>query len=162
MTGAGCVKPATTPSDDTSDALASDLAHLDIIVGAFACDITRVAAIQFGSDQSLPVNLPGLQGDEHSGFIHSGAPDYKNLIAFEQWLSQRFVDVINQLKARQDPDGSGTLYDTTLVAWCRDMGDAVQSQPKIHALRSGRRRRRLPQDRSRRPLPPAGGQRHGG
>ena len=130
MTGGGCVKPGMAPSDDVSDALAADLAHLDIIVGAFACDITRVAAIQFGSDQSLPVNLPGLQGDEHSGFIHSGAPDYKNLIAFEQWLSQRFVDVINALKTRQDPGGSGTLYDTTLVAWCRDMGDAVSHNQK--------------------------------
>jgi Protein of unknown function (DUF1552) len=127
---AGCSTPATIPGNDTTDALTADLAHLDIILGAFACDITRVAAIQFGSDQSLPVNLPGLQGDEHSGFIHSGAPDYKNLIAFEQWLAQRFVDVVNQLKLHTDPSGVGTLYDSTLVVWCRDMGDAVNHNQK--------------------------------
>jgi len=128
--GGGCSVPSVVPSDDTTDTLAADLAHIDIIVGAFACDITRVAAIQFGSDQNLAVNLPGLQGDEHSGFIHSGAPDYKNLIAFEQWLAQRFVDVVNKLKAIPEADGSGTLFDNTLVAWCRDMGDAVNHNQK--------------------------------
>jgi hypothetical protein len=122
----GCTMPAT-PSNDTSDVLAADLTHLDLIVSAFACDITRVAALELGSDQSLPVNLPsaGLQGDQHGGFLHSGAPDFKNLIKFEAWMAQRFVDVVNKLKTVPEADGSGTLFDNTLVAWCRDMGDAV-------------------------------------
>jgi hypothetical protein len=128
--GGGCLAPPTVPMDDTSSTLTADLAHIDVIVGAFSCDITRVAAIQFGSDQNLAVDLPGLQGDEHSGFIHSGAPDYKSLIAFEQWLSQRFVDIVNRLKAIPEADGSGTLFDNTLVAWCRDMGDAVNHNQK--------------------------------
>jgi hypothetical protein len=128
--GGGCSVPSTAPSDDTSDILTADLAHIDIIMGAFACDITRVAAIEFGSDAGLAVNLPGLQGDQHNGFIHSGAPDYKNLIAFEQWLAQRFVDIVNKLKAIPEADGSGTLFDNTLVAWTRDMGDAVSHNQK--------------------------------
>lgn len=128
-TGMGCSKPGSVPSDVTSDTLAADLLHMEIITGAFACDMTRVAAIQIGSDQSLAVNLPGLQGDEHTGFIHSGAPDFKNLIAFEAWLAGRFVDLVNALKARPDPAG-GTLFDSTLVVWARDMGDADQHNQK--------------------------------
>lgn len=121
-----CAKPATTPSDSTSNAITANLAHMDLIVNAFACDITRVAAVQFGSDQTMQVNIPeiGLQGDQHGGFIHSGAPDFKNLIALERWLCQRFVDLIAKLKAVPEADGSGSLFDNTLVVWARDMGDA--------------------------------------
>ena len=130
--GAGlCAQPAAPTADPASD-IQTDLALVDIAVGALACDITRVAAVQFGSDQSLPVDLPavGLKGDEHSGFIHSGAPDFKNLAAFEKWLAQRFVDVVNKLRTIPEADGSGTLLDNTLVAWCRDMGDAVNHNQK--------------------------------
>jgi hypothetical protein len=129
--GGMCMMPAALAADPATD-LAVNMAHLDIIVGAFACDITRVAAIEFGSDQSLPVDLPdvGLKGDEHGGFLHSGAPDFKNLIAFEKWLAQRFVDVVNKLKSIPEADGSGTLFDNTIMAWCRDMGDAVSHNQK--------------------------------
>ena len=125
--GGACAKPATAPADDASNVLTTNLVHMDLITSAFACDITRVAALEFGSDQSMTVNLPDqmLQGDEHGGFIHGGAPDYKNLIQLETWLASRFVDVLNKLKAIPEADGSGTLYDNTLVVWARDMGDAV-------------------------------------
>jgi hypothetical protein len=122
---ARCVAPAV-PDDARLTDLQRNLVHMDIIVGAFACDITRVAAIQFGSDQSLPVDMPdlGLQGDQHGQFIHGGAPDYKSMIGFESWLAQRFVDLVGKLKSIPEADGSGTLFDNTLVVWCRDMGDA--------------------------------------
>jgi hypothetical protein len=129
-----CAAPTVSDDAGLTD-LERNLAHMDIIVGAFACDITRVAAIQFGSDQSLPVDMPelGLQGDQHGQFIHGGAPDYKDMIAFERWLAQRFVDLIGKLKAIPEADGSGTLFDNTLVVWCRDLGDA-----NLHNTRSMR------------------------
>ena len=112
--------------------LCTDVLHLDILTSAFACDITRVAAIQFGSDQTMSVNLPelGLQGEEHGGFIHGGGPDFKNLIKLEQWLAQRFVDLVTKLKAIPEADGSGSLFDNTLMVWARDMGDAVNHNQK--------------------------------
>lgn len=113
-------------TDDTSDVLKANLVHLDILVSALACNATRVAGIQFGSDQVLQVNLPdlGLQGDEHGLMLHSGAEDgFKKLIAFEKWLAQRFVDLVNKLEQTPDPDGNGSLLDNTLVVWARDMGD---------------------------------------
>jgi hypothetical protein len=129
--GGACAKPPALAADPAGD-LATDLALVDVAVGALACDITRVAAVQFGSDQSLPVDLPavGLKGDEHSGFIHSGAPDFKNLAAFEKWLAQRFVDVVERLRALPEADGSGTMLDNTLIVWARDMGDAVNHNQK--------------------------------
>jgi len=124
---AGLSKPM-----DSSSVIANDLLHMDILVNALACDITRVGVIQFGSDQALQVDLPGLQGDQHNGFIHSGAGEnFKSLIAFEAWLATQFANLVNNLKSKPDPDGGGgTLYDSTLVVWARDMGDAVNHDMK--------------------------------
>jgi hypothetical protein len=137
---AGCMRPAMPDVDskyiymETVDALATNLFHLDIIINAFACDITRVAAIEYGNDQTLMVNLPGRLpfDDQHGGFIHSGADsNYKNLIEFEKYLAEQFVSIINKLKSFQDPeDPSKTLYDTTLLVWCRDMGDGQNHDQK--------------------------------
>ena len=119
-----CSTPAK-PSDG-STSVANDLLHMDIIVNALACDITRVAAIELGTDQSYQVNLPGLQGEQHNGFIHSGAPNFANLIKFEAWMAEQFAKLITSLKSKADPNEAGkTLFDTTLVVWARDMGDSV-------------------------------------
>jgi hypothetical protein len=137
--GATCTKPSAPGADSTFmfmnsvDALAANKVHQDIIVNAFACDITRVAAIQYGNDQKLMVNAPGLPyDDEHGGFCHSGAStNFKNLIAFENYLSSQFANLVTSLKAHPDPlDSSKTLLDTTMVAWCRQMGDAVNHDMK--------------------------------
>ena len=32
--------------------------------------------------------------------------------------------MVKKLKSIQEPDGSGTLFDNTLVVWTRDFGDA--------------------------------------
>ncbi|MDB4982656.1 MAG: hypothetical protein JWM82_3408, partial [Myxococcales bacterium] len=106
--GSACAKPTTVPPDSSTNILQTNLLHTDIIVSAFACDITRVAALQFGSDQSMPVDMPDLmlQGEEHGGFIHGGGPNFTQLIKLEQWLASRFVDFITKLKAIPEADGS--------------------------------------------------------
>ena len=46
---------------------------------------------------------------------------------FEAYLATQFVNIINLLKGFADPeDASKTLFDTTLMVWARDMGDADQ------------------------------------
>jgi hypothetical protein len=113
------------PVDSTS-VLTNDHLHLDTIVSAFACDITRVAGIHYGNDQVLPVDLPNLTGNQHSDFIHSGDQDgYQRLMKFEAWLAGEFAYVVKKLASIPEADGSGTLLDNTVVAWCRDMGDAL-------------------------------------
>ena len=137
-TGGGCMKP-TTPGADSSyqymndmDALAANLIHQKIIANAFACDITRVACLEYGNDQKLMVNAPSGTGlpydDQHGGYIHSGASsNYANLVKFEAYLASQFVALINLFKGLSDPldpTGTKTLFDSTLMIWARDMGDA--------------------------------------
>jgi Protein of unknown function (DUF1552) len=130
----GCTKPSA-PGPDSAfqymgdmDALAANLIHQQIVVSALACDITRVACLEYGNDSKLLVNAPGLPfDDQHSGYIHSGAAsNYANLVRFEAYLATQFVNLVNALKAVPDPLGSSgqTLFDNTLVVWTRDMGDA--------------------------------------
>jgi len=122
-----CTIPAT-PTDDTN-ALTNNRMHLDVIVNAFACDITRVAGIHYGNDQSMVVDLPSvpLMGNEHGDFIHAGSGEgYARLAKFETWLAGEFAYVVGQLKTRDEADGSGKLLDNTLVVWCRDFGEADQ------------------------------------
>jgi hypothetical protein len=137
-TGGGCTKPTTPGADSTMqvmndlDALAANLVHQQIIASAFACDITRVACLEYGNDQKLIVNAPSSYGlpvdDEHGGYIHSGASsNYANLVKFEAYLATQFVNLITLLKSYQDPldaTGQTTLFDNTLMLWARDMGDA--------------------------------------
>ncbi|MEO8178697.1 MAG: DUF1552 domain-containing protein [Deltaproteobacteria bacterium] len=118
-----CQQPGNLPSN--LQPIENSRTHLSMAVSAFACDITRVALVEFGHHQSCPVNVPGANGDWHNDFMHAqGAPRTK-LIATEQWMSDRLVEVVGQLKATQAPDGSGSLFDQTYVLWAREMGDAV-------------------------------------
>jgi hypothetical protein len=122
-----CTIPAT-PTDATNS-LTNNRMHLDLIVNAFACDITRVAGIHYGNDQSLMVDLPSipLSGNEHGDFIHNGLNEgYARLAKFEAWLAGEFAYVVQQLKTRDEADGSGKLLDNTLVIWCRDFGESDQ------------------------------------
>ena len=129
-----CTPPSKPGADSTfqymsdMDALAANLVHQQIIVSAFACDITRVACLEYGNDQKLMVNATGLPyDDQHGGYIHSGAAsNYANLVKFEAYLATQFANIINALKAVPDPLGSSgqTLFDNTLMLWARDMGDA--------------------------------------
>jgi hypothetical protein len=109
-----------------SDPLASSVLHMDLAINAFACDITRVAAVQFGHHQNTQVSLSdvGTAGDWHNGFIHSDNPRTR-LVQLERWLCKQFVAAADKLKSLPAPDGAGTLFDQTLMVWARDMGDAV-------------------------------------
>jgi hypothetical protein len=120
-----CTKPAA-PSDDLGSVAKktlADMAHLDLIINAFACDITRLGGVQWGNSHTWNFDTPtGLRGEMHMGIIHvqKTAEDIK----IENWLAGQFANVIKKLQAIPEPDGSGTLFDNTLVVWSRDFGDA--------------------------------------
>jgi Protein of unknown function (DUF1552) len=140
--GTGGCSPPTKPGTDAAyqymndlDALAANLIHQQVLVKAFACDITRVACLEYGNDSKLMVNAPGTglpYDDQHGGFIHSGAgSNYANLVKFEAYLATQFVNIVDMLKATPEPlDATKTLFDTTLVVWSRDMGDAQNHNQK--------------------------------
>ena len=128
-----CTKPSQPPADSTytpagTQTVAANTALQSVLLAALSCNITRVGAIHYGSDQKLQVTLPSqsLNDDQHGGFIHSGAAsNYKNLVTFEAYLAGQFASMVQTLGSTPEADGSGMLLDNTIVAWCRDMGDSV-------------------------------------
>jgi hypothetical protein len=124
--GGGPVVNCTVPATPTpaNQALLNSSIHLDLAINAFACDITRVAAVQFGHHQQCAVDLPGVKGDYHNDFMHGDQPPHARLATLERWLCQQFVAAVQKLKTLPAPDGSGTLYDQTFIIWARDMADA--------------------------------------
>ncbi len=121
----GSCSAGAAPAEASQDLLAS-AAHLDLAITAFACDITRVASIQFGHHQNTQVSLTdvGNPGNWHNDFIHGDNPRTR-LTNLERWLAKQFVAAANKLKSLPAPTGGGTLFDQTLMVWARDMGDAV-------------------------------------
>jgi hypothetical protein len=119
-----CMTPSS-PGDGSEPLLDAALLR-DLAINAFACDLTRVATVEFGHHQNTQVNLPevGAPGDWHNTFIHSDNPRTR-LVNLERWLAGQFVEAVNQLKSTPAPDGNGTLFDQTLIVWARGMGDAV-------------------------------------
>ncbi|HEU4729160.1 MAG TPA: DUF1552 domain-containing protein [Kofleriaceae bacterium] len=123
--GAGACASGPRPAEPSQDLLAS-VTHLELAITAFACDITRVASVQFGHHQNTQVSLTevGNPGNWHNDFIHGDNPRTR-LTNLERWLAQQFVAAATKLKSLPAPTGGGTLFDQTLMVWARDMGDAV-------------------------------------
>ncbi len=108
---------------DSVEDLENSALHLELATTAFACDLTRVVAVEFGHHQATQVGLPELgPGDWHQ-FLHGGQMD--KIVAIERWIAEQFVAAADRLKATPAPDGDGTLYDQTLMIWTRGMGDAI-------------------------------------
>ncbi len=120
-----CDKPGNLPGG--LQPIENSATHLELAMTAFACDITRVAHVEFGHHQSCPVNIPGASGDWHNDFMHA-SQNRTPLINTEKFICSRLVDAVAKLKATPAPDGKGTLYSQTYILWVREMGDAV-----IHA-----------------------------
>jgi hypothetical protein len=125
----GCAAPAApvvaNPYDNPSFP-AIGKAQMDLLVAALACGMTRVASIQW-THTVAPTVFSWLGVNEgHHSLSHSddgnatGVADY---VKTERWYTEQFVYFIEQLKATQEPDGTGTLFDTTLVVWCKELGD---------------------------------------
>lgn len=124
----GCSVPSqpnlngANPEDDTSTQSVAN-AHASLIVAALACDVTRVVGMQWGISNGLYLQAPNVNADEHS-MVHSGSYGQASVIAAEQYLSQWFVSLVQQLKNTPDPSAAGSsLLDNTLILWARDIGD---------------------------------------
>jgi hypothetical protein len=105
-------------------------AQIDTIVGAFSCDVTRVATLLMAPSRSdvvlswLKYNNANMTESHHeiSHFVLSTNQNNctEKLTIINQWYSQQVADLITKLKAI--PEGTGTLFDSTLVVWVNELG----------------------------------------
>lgn len=101
-------------------------AHLDLAVTALACGITNVVSLQWAHTVS-PVVFSWLGiAEGHHTLSHTDDQNIAGVdayIAAERWFAERFVDLVQALEATPDPEGDGSLLDSTVVLWAQEMGD---------------------------------------
>lgn len=101
--------------------------QMDLLVASLACDATKVASLQWSHTVS-PIVPTWLQLSEaHHELSHmadSNAAGVNRFIAAERWFAEQFATLLGKLEATPDPSGGGSLFDTSLVLWCKEMGDS--------------------------------------
>ena len=131
--GGGCVAPSDigVPAAQQNDSFPLvGQQQMELLVSALACDTTRVASLQWSHTISPTVFSWLGQSDGHHSLSHAGDGDVRGVsdfVATERWYAEQFLTLVNLLDERQDPLGSGSLLDNTIVVWAKEMGD-----PRMH------------------------------
>ncbi len=143
-TGAGaaaasaCAKPALGPrvhpwKNDDIPAIAR--LQTDLVVMALACDLTRVATIQFGRAgaghrftwlggefaQDPQVDPGSLARGLHALAHRESHPESRaKLVRAHTWYAEQLAYLLDRLAAVRE--GERTLLDSTLVVWLNELG----------------------------------------
>lgn len=124
--GASCVipnipDPGALNDDDNNPAVLQ--AMTDMTVMAFACDLTRVASLQWNNSVGQS-SFPWLGfNDRHHDLSHEGDSNgeaVEKIIRINEWYAEQFAELLRQLDSI--PEGDGTLLDNTLVVWGNELG----------------------------------------
>lgn len=114
---------------------ANGRAQLDLLAHALACDITRVASIQWGrAVHNLRYTFIGAGMDSHHEMthrLHTDAAAYAALQRIETWYAQQFAYLVQKLGAMRE--GDGTVLDHSVIVWCNELSDGER-----HAYRDMR------------------------
>lgn len=102
--------------------------HLDMIVRAFACDLTRVVTLTIPGP-SMP--WLGVTEDVHNDLAHRIDVQQEPLrtqirtkmVQVQRWYAEQVAYLMTQLASVQE--GSGTALDNTLILWGNELGDAA-------------------------------------
>lgn len=93
-------------------------AQIDLLAVAFACDLTRVASLQYSTGFNR-LRYPWLESlKEGHTLSHSGASNveaWEELGRRQQWHSGEIAYLLDRLS--EIPEGEGSVLDNTLVLW---------------------------------------------
>jgi len=132
----GCAVPAV-PNVDTGPTSIPQRgdAMMDLLVAALACDMTRVATLQWSGGVSGMVHHWLGHTEGHHDLSHqTSAQAQQQLTEINIWFAQQLASLIDRLKAT--PYGNGTLFDDVTILWCNELSDgkAHSHNPMAHVL----------------------------
>ncbi len=119
-------------------------AMMKLVVGAFSCDMTRVATITFGQFDNDGMTYPdlGVQSFGHHELTHMAPSDTLlpkrdneadrpaanfdesrngQITKINRWYTEQFAYFLKLLN--DIPEGEGTMLDNTLVVWGTEVGE---------------------------------------
>ncbi len=101
-------------------------AQLDLILSAFACDLTRIATfyLETQNDRTIEANFaPANAGATWHNVSHkSDGPGYRAFVRCQRWAYEQVAAFADRLKAI--PEGDGTMLDNTLILVVSELGAA--------------------------------------
>jgi hypothetical protein len=95
-------------------------AQLEILRLALACDLTRVATIQWSTAESTVVHSELMITGEHHKMSHDDVNDAPQLTQINTWYAQQFSALLDKLASVTDADGQ-TLLDGSVVFWVNEL-----------------------------------------
>jgi hypothetical protein len=101
--------------------------QMDLLVAALACGATNVASIQWAHTVAPHVfTWLGLSEGHHalSHMDDGNAAGVGQFVQAERWFATQFAYLLTRLAGAPDPEGGGSLLDTTQVVWAKEMGDS--------------------------------------
>lgn len=119
VAGASCQQPAAPPTG-TGSYIGDTKAQMDLLGLALACDLTRVASLQW---RSAVTSFPWVNvSASHHGLSHAtgSAGADAQLSRIVQWHVGQFAEMLARLKSFADVDG-GTVLDNTLVYFTNEV-----------------------------------------
>jgi len=94
---------------------------MDMIAGAFKCDLTRVASLQWDHGVG-DVKHKWIGVDKgHHEMSHRMHPNEEDLVAVNRWYARQFAYLMEKLDSV--PEGDGTMLDNTVMVWVNDLGN---------------------------------------
>ncbi len=97
--------------------------QMDLLTMALACDLTRVASLQWSRSVSqVRFTWLGIPDGHHDLSHHSDTDTdaVSKLTQINTWYAQQMAGLISRLKSTPDA-GGGTLFDNTLVLWANEL-----------------------------------------
>jgi hypothetical protein len=142
------ITPVTAQENDSFPAVGA--LQMQLLTMALACDLTRVASLQW-SRSVAQTRFTWLNIDNgHHDLSHRSDNDadaVDKLTRINSWYAQQLATLIALLKATPDASG-GTLFDNTIILWCNELAKgnthSRQDAPYVlagsagGALRTGR------------------------
>lgn len=96
--------------------------QMDILASAFACDLTRIATLQWThAETNHTFPFLGISGAHHK-ISHAGdqeIEEQERLVKINTWYGEQFAYLLEKLASY--PEGDGSLLDNTLVLWCNEV-----------------------------------------
>jgi hypothetical protein len=98
--------------------------QLDLLAMSLACDLTRVATVQWTTVQTGKVFRWLGQDEPHHTLSHAGESDaarQEMLVDIGRWHAQQLAYLCKKLDSV--PEGDGTVLDNTVILWCTDIAN---------------------------------------
>lgn len=123
---------AVAPDPFTLDAYANDnfpavsRAQIDLMVSALACDLTRVASLQYSYAASETLFSWLGHAETHHSLSHMNEENPNGVAQYVQegrWFALEFRYLLERLDALPEPGASGSMLDHSVILWVTEIDE---------------------------------------